>query len=60
MKKVEFLTLLYNEMIRLGATPDVAEHHSRVINQTFTPEDIARVLLDLDHRANLQRRGGIW
>ena len=43
MKKVEFLTLLYNEMIRLGATPDVAEHHTRVINQTFTPEDIARV-----------------
>ena len=43
MKKVEFLTLLYNEMIRLGATPDVAEHHARVINQTFTPEDIARV-----------------
>lgn len=30
-------------MIRLGATPDVAEHHTRVINQTFTPEDIARV-----------------
>lgn len=43
MKKAEFLTLLYNEMIRLGATPDVAEHHTRVINQTFTPEDIARV-----------------
>jgi hypothetical protein len=43
VKKVEFLTLLYNEMIRLGATPDVAEHHTRVINQTFTPEDIARV-----------------
>lgn len=43
MKKVEFLTLLHNEMIRLGATPDVAEHHTRVINQTFTPEDIARV-----------------
>ena len=43
MKKVEFLTLLYNEMIRLGATADVAEHHTRVINQTFTPEDIARV-----------------
>ena len=26
----------------------------------LTPEDIARVLLDLDHRAILQRRGGIW
>jgi hypothetical protein len=43
VKKVEFLTFLHNEMIRLGATPDVAEHHTRVINQTFTPEDIARV-----------------
>ena len=30
-------------MTRLGASPDVAEHHTRVINQTFTPEDIARV-----------------
>ena len=26
----------------------------------LSPEDIAGVLLDLDQRANLQRRGGIW
>ena len=43
MIKNEFLTLLYNEMIRLGATPDVAEHHTRAINHAFTPDDIARV-----------------
>lgn len=43
VKKDEFLTLLYNEMICLGATPETAEHHTRLINQTFTPSDIARV-----------------
>lgn len=43
MIKDEFLTILYNEMIRLGATPDTAEHHTRAINHAFTPEDIARV-----------------
>ena len=43
MIKIEFLTLLYNEMIRLGASHDVAEHHTRAINHAFTPEDIARV-----------------
>ena len=26
----------------------------------LSPEDIAGVLLDLDQRTNLQRRGGIW
>ena len=26
----------------------------------LSPEDIAGVLLDLDRRENLQRRGGIW
>ena len=43
MKKDEFLTLLYNEMIRLGATPETAEHHTRAINDAFSHEDIARV-----------------
>ena len=43
MKKDEFLTLLYNEMIRLGATPETAEHHTRAIHDAFSHEDIARV-----------------
>ena len=43
MKKDDFLQLLHDELIRHGATSDVADHHIRVIAQTFTPEDIARV-----------------
>ena len=43
MKKDDFLRLLHDELIRHGATAEVADHHVRVIAQTFTPEDIARV-----------------
>ncbi len=43
VKKDDFLKLLHEELIRHGDTPETADRHIRMIAQTFTPEDEARI-----------------